>query len=88
MPELVITASIIQESPSHFTIVVSSAPAVPDGGTQTDIEIADALTRADADKMMSKLIGTVVDRAERRGDKVMRVRRVLPERSPVRDREA
>ena len=83
MPELLVTASIIEQSPSHFMVVVSSSAVGAESDVRTDVEIADASTRAEADAAMRRLIGTVVDRAERRGDRVQRVRRVLPLSDPA-----
>jgi len=78
MAELVVTASIIEAAPARFVVVVSTAPTQSDTQTHTDVEIADASTIAEAKVAMRKLIGEVVDRAERRGDRVGRVKRILP----------
>jgi hypothetical protein len=78
MPELIVTASIIEAEPARFVVVVSSAPAQAETNTHTDVEIGDATTLDEAKAMMRRLIGEVVDRAERRGDRVERVKRVVP----------
>jgi len=78
MPELVVTASIIEESELRFVVVVSTAPRESDTNTHTDVEIGDAASLTEAKTVMRRLIGDVVDRAERRGDTVARVKRLLP----------
>jgi hypothetical protein len=78
MPELIVTASIIEAAPARFVVVVSSAPAQSETSTHTDVEIADAATLDEARGMMRRLIGEVVDRAERRGDRVRQVKRIVP----------
>jgi len=78
MPELVVTASVIEAAPARFVVVISSAPAQQDTSTHTDVEIGDASTLEEARTIMRKLIGEVVDRAERRGDRIRRVKRILP----------
>ena len=82
MAELVVTASIIEAAPARFVIVVSSAPEKPDTNTHTDVEIGDASTLDEAKDVMRRLIGEVVDRAERRGDRVGRVKRIVPTALP------
>jgi hypothetical protein len=75
MVELVIIALLVEESPSHFVLVVSSAGATPsDTDTHTDVEIADAETREDAEVTRRRLVGLIADRVLRRGDTVQRVR--------------
>jgi hypothetical protein len=75
MADLVIIALLVEESPSHFVLVVSSAGATPlDTDTHTDVEIADEETRKDAEATRRRLVGVIADRAMRRGDSVQRVR--------------
>ena len=82
MPELVVTASIIESAPDRFVVVVSSAPAERHTETHTDVEMGDAPSLDAAKTMMRRLVGAVVDRAERRGDRVRRVKRILPAAPP------
>jgi len=78
MPELIVTASIIESAPDHFVVVVSSAPSHKQTDTHTDVEMGDAANLDEAKVMMRRLVGDVVDRAERRGDHVRRVKRIVP----------
>jgi len=78
MPELIVTASIIESAPDRFVVVVSSAPAERHTETHTDVEMGDATSLGAAREMMRRLIGDVVDRAERRGDRVRHVKRIAP----------
>jgi hypothetical protein len=42
----------------------------------TDVEITDVRTRDEAIVRQNKMIGAIVDRAQRRGDQIVRVRRL------------
>jgi len=75
----VVTARVTEVAPSRFVVVVSTAPAQLDERAHTDLEILDASTLAEANKLMFRLIGEVVDRAERRGDRIRHVKREIPE---------
>jgi len=78
MPSLIITARIVKHADGHFVAIVSSAPEGGDdnGSTRTDLEMVDAATYQEAVSKQNRLVGAIVDRALRRGDVVLRVRRV------------
>jgi hypothetical protein len=77
MPNLVVIARIIEHAKDLFVVVVSTTPAAPtESQTVTDVEITDVRTRDEAIVRQNKMIGAIVDRAQRRGDQIVRVRRL------------
>ena len=73
MAKVTIVARIVEHAEGQFVVVVSTAGM---DAMRTDLELADAHTREEAEARRNKLIGAVTDRVLRRGDQVDRVKRI------------
>lgn len=73
MSELAVFARLVEHSPTHYIVVVSTA-STDDDRTHTDLRLADAPSRAEAEALRKRMVGEVVDRLLRRGDQVSHVR--------------
>ena len=77
MSELVIWARIIEQSPTSYLVMVSSAAAHEgDEDSATDLRTSEARTQGEAERMRDALVGQIVEAIERRGHTVVRVSRV------------
>jgi hypothetical protein len=76
MPDLVVSALIVLHAASHHVVIISTAPVGDDAEhSRTELDMRDARSEIEARRAMDVMIGVVVDRALRRGDDVVRVKR-------------
>ena len=76
MSEVVIWARVIEQAPTSYLVIVSSAAASEgDEDSATDLRTAEASTKGEAERMRDALVGQTVEAIEGRGHNVVRVHR-------------
>ena len=85
MSDVEISARIIEQSPTSFLVMVTSAAASDgDEDSAADLRTAEARTRREAERMRDALIGQTVEAIERRGHNVVRVKRTAVRQASAR----